>query len=141
MPLNFPSFCDHFFLHSKQLLIMYTFLNQSRIEKSWEKYWKQRRQDELPLHPLQCQCCQFILQKLKSCQCISENLDKSKLVLNPVISHHKTQSSLNLLKQSCHFMSEKLDKSKFVLNNPVISCHYNQTSLNLSLQMGVVYKL
>ena len=26
---------------SKQLLIMYTFLNQSRIEKSWEKYSKQ----------------------------------------------------------------------------------------------------
>ena len=27
----------------KQLLIVYTFLNQSRIEKSWEKYSKQRR--------------------------------------------------------------------------------------------------
>ena len=28
---------------------MYTFLNQSRIEKNWEKYSKQRRQDEVPL--------------------------------------------------------------------------------------------
>ena len=28
---------------------MYTFLNQSRIEKSWEKYLKQRQQDEVPL--------------------------------------------------------------------------------------------
>ena len=28
---------------------MYTFLNQSRIEKNWEKYSKQRQKDELPL--------------------------------------------------------------------------------------------
>ena len=48
MPLSFPAFCDHYLL-SKQLLIMYTFLNQSRIEKSWEKYLKQRQYDELPL--------------------------------------------------------------------------------------------
>ena len=28
---------------------MYTFMNQLRIDKSWEKYLKERQQDELPL--------------------------------------------------------------------------------------------
>ena len=39
MPLNFPSFSDRFFAFktaADNVLNTYTFLNQSRIEKSWE---------------------------------------------------------------------------------------------------------
>ena len=45
MPLNFPSFCDHFFAF--KTAADYVYISES-IE-SWEKYSKQRQQDKLPL--------------------------------------------------------------------------------------------